>query len=101
MAPNIKLDDSVIREFCRKWKVKELALFGSVLREDFQPDSDVDVLVTFADDADLSLFGFVRMSDELAELLGREVDLVGKAALRNPFRRKSILENMEVVYAGE
>jgi predicted nucleotidyltransferase len=99
MTPNLKLDESVIHEFCRKWKVKELALFGSVLREDFQPDSDVDVLVTFAEDADWSLFDFVRMSDELKELLGREVDLVEKPALRNPFRRKSILENMEVVYA--
>ncbi len=89
-----------LTEFCRRWKVTELALFGSVLREDFRPDSDIDVLVTFAEDAGWSLFDLVSMQDELKEIFGREVDLVEKDGLRNPFRKRSILNSMEVVYGS-
>ena len=87
-----------IEEFCRKWQVIEFALFGSVLRDDFRPDSDVDVLITFSADAHPSLFDLGAMSEELREYFGREVDLVEKAAVRNPFRRRHILSNLEVVY---
>lgn len=88
-----------IAEFCRRRQVTELALFGSVLREDFSPSSDVDVLVTFAPDSRVSLFDMVAMQDELRTLFGHEVDLVDKAGLRNPFRRHAILKNCEVIYA--
>ena len=86
--------------FCRKWRIEELSLFGSVLREDFSPESDVDVLVTFAPDAHLSLFDFVEMQDELSEIFERKVDLVSRGGLRNPFRRHEILNTRQVVYAA-
>lgn len=86
-----------LAEFCRKRRVAELALFGSVLRDDFGPDSDVDVLVTFAPDAHPSLFDLVEMREELKEVFGREVDIVEKAGLRNPYRRRAILDTAEVV----
>jgi len=93
-----------IAEFCRKWNVSEFALFGSVLRDDFRPDSDVDVLVTFTS-AELtpSLFEHVDMQDELERILGRPVDLVSKKGVElsdNRFRRKAILESAQVVYAA-
>src|SRR3990170_8236105 len=94
--PRIDIPKERIAEFCRRWKISELALFGSVLREDFRPDSDVDVLVTFAPDAKWSLFDHVDMEDELAQILGRPVDLVSRRGIersRNPFRRRAILES--------
>ena len=89
-----------IEAFCRKWKVVEMALFGSVLREDFRPDSDVDVLVTFAPDDGWSLWDLIDMRDELWEMFGREVDLVEKKNLVNPFRRHAILSTKQVIYAA-
>lgn len=80
--------------------MQEFSLFGSVLREDFAPTSDIDVLISFLPEAPWSLFDWVEMRDELAELFGRRVDLVEKEALRNPFRRQRILMTKEVVYAG-
>ena len=96
----LKIDRDAVAEFCRRWQIAELALFGSVLRDDFGPDSDVDVLVRFADDAPWSLFDMVTMQDELRELLGREVDIVEKDAIRNPFRRHTILAANKVIYAA-
>ena len=96
---NIEIPQQKIIEFCRKWKVIELALFGSVLNRNFRPDSDIDVLISFSEDAQWSLFDLVRMQGELKEIFGREIDLVEKAALRNPFRRHSILHSKEVIYA--
>lgn len=86
--------------FCRRWKVRELALFGSVLRDDFSPASDIDVLVSFDDDAPWSLWDLTTMQDELSSLLGRQVDLVEREGLRNPFRRDRILKTRRVVYAA-
>jgi uncharacterized protein len=97
---NIDVPRERIEEFCRKWHVTELALFGSVLRDDFRPDSDVDVLVTFEPAARISLFGFVEMQEELTRILGRAVDLVEKAALRNPFVRRHALDHNRVIYAA-
>jgi uncharacterized protein len=89
-----------IVDFCRKWRIQELALFGSVLREDFSPESDIDVLVTFAPEAPWNLFDIVQMREELGRIFGREVDLVEKQALQNPFRRHEILKTHQVVYAA-
>ena len=86
--------------FCRKWKIAEMSLFGSVLREDFRSDSDVDVLVSFAPEAKWSLLDLPRMQDELSDILGRNADLVNIKGLRNPFRRREILATREVVYAS-
>ncbi len=88
--------------FCRRYKISELALFGSVLRDDFRADSDIDVLVTFAPAAEWSLLDHIRMEQELASLLGREVNLVSRRAIdksQNWIRRREILESAQVVYA--
>ncbi len=103
MNARIPLDHRRIILFCQQWKIEELAFFGSVLREDFQPDSDVDVLVTFASDADWGLFDHVAMEEELSTILGRKVDLVSRRAIErssNWIRRKAILETAESYYAA-
>ncbi len=99
----IEIPSDEVAEFCKRWKITELAVFGSVLRDDFRPDSDVDVLVTFAPDSKWSLFDHVDMEDELHQILGRPVDLVSRRGIersRNPFRRKAILESARVVHAA-
>lgn len=89
-----------IEAFCRRWKVREFALFGSALRPDFGPQSDVDVLVRFEDNTGWSLFDVVDMTEELKEIFGREVDLVEESAIRNPFRKHTILSTKEILYAA-
>lgn len=99
----IEIPAEALAEFCRRWKIKELALFGSAMRGDLRSDSDIDILVTFAPDADWSLFDHFHMENELVKLLGREVDLVSRKALEespNWIRRRSILESAETIYAG-
>ncbi len=99
----LNLPQDQIAEFCRKWNVSEFALFGSVLREDFRPDSDVDVLVSFAPGSRVSLFDFPEMQDELQGIFGRPVDLLTRRGVeesRNPYRKKSILDSARVVYAA-
>jgi predicted nucleotidyltransferase len=92
-----------IEAFCKRWSISELAVFGSALRPDFRPESDVDVLVSFAPQAKVSLFEMVRMQDELKEIFGREVDLVSKNGVkssRNYLRRKTILESAQVIHVA-
>jgi predicted nucleotidyltransferase len=100
MIAAVAIDHERIAELCRRWKVVELAFFGSVLRDDFRPDSDIDVLVTFEQEAPWSLWDLSSMREELAEILGREVDLVEAKGLRNPFRRQAILTGKRVIYAA-
>lgn len=101
MALAITIDQAQIERFCRKWRVKELAIFGSALRtEDFRPDSDVDVLVVFEEDARWDLFDHMHAQEELGQMLGRKVDLVTKRAIKNPFLRHEIMNNHEVIYAA-
>ena len=100
MAQKIDVYRKQIIDFCQKWKVKEFAIFGSFLREDLNENSDVDVLVSFFEEAHHSLFDLVEMQEELKTIFGREVDLVEKEGLQNPFRREAILKNREVVYAA-
>ena len=97
---NTEISADKIEAFCQRWKIVEFALFGSVLRDDFRPDSDVDVVVELAEDAPWSLFEWVDMIDELKAIFGREIDLVEKTAITNPFRRKAILGSREVLYAA-
>lgn len=99
----ITLPKEKISEFCHKWKIAEFALFGSVLRDDFGPASDVDVLVSFTADARWSLLDHVEMQDELKAIFVRNVDLVSRRGIersRNPIRRKDILESAEIIYAA-
>jgi uncharacterized protein len=100
LQDHLDVSSETIRAFCAKWNVGELALFGSVLRDDFSPESDVDVLVAFAPGTRRSLFDLVEMKDELSDLLGRKVDLVSREGLRNPFRRHQILTTRQILYAA-
>jgi predicted nucleotidyltransferase len=101
MNARLKISKKDVADFCRRWKIAELALFGSALRDDFGPDSDVDVLVSFQPDAEHTLFDMVRMQAELKELFGREVDLVSRRGIegsRNYLRRNEIIGSAEVFY---
>lgn len=97
---NISIPHSAIAAFCQKWRVREFAFFGSVVRDDFHPESDIDVLVSFETNSPWSLWDLIAMRDELAILFGRPVDLVEREALRNPIRRQRILSTREVVHAA-
>jgi hypothetical protein len=99
---NIELSMEQIQEFCDRWHICEFALFGSVLRDDFHPDSDIDVLVSFSPDAKRGLTETLQMKDELQAIFGRKVDFIVKAAIErseNWLRRKNILESAQVIYA--
>lgn len=93
---------TAISALCRRWKIRELALFGSVLREDFGQDSDLDILVTFVDDAGWGLLDHVQMESELEGLFDRDVDLITKRAVersQNWLRKQEILGSCQVLYA--
>ncbi len=100
MNPLVELNREALSAFCQKWRIRELSLFGSALRGDFGPDSDLDFLVSFDPGASWDLWDWVEMREELAALVGRDVDLVGKEALRNPYRRREILSHREVIHAA-
>ena len=102
MSRQFEIPHEELAAYCNRWRVTELALFGSVLREDFGPESDVDVLVCFGADAWPALLDMARMQDELSRILGRQVDLVERVAIeasRNYIRRDAILRSAETVYA--
>ncbi|MCB8922360.1 MAG: nucleotidyltransferase domain-containing protein [Ardenticatenaceae bacterium] len=97
------LSKEKLAAFCEKWQIIEFALFGSAIRNDFRPDSDVDALVTFDPAARWTLFDHVDMQSELKAMLNREVDLVSKRGIersQNHIRRKEILESAQVIYAS-
>jgi hypothetical protein len=96
----LQISEDSLAPFCHRWRIRELSLFGSVLREDFTAASDVDVLVSFDDKAPWSLWDLTTMQDELTALIGRPVDLVEREGLRNPFRRERILSTRKVIYVG-
>ena len=90
-------------DFCKRWKIIELAVFGSVLRDDFGPDSDVDILVTFEPDAPWSLFDIVRVKHEFEEMVGRKVDIIERPALEkhhNPYLKREILSSAVRIFAA-
>ena len=97
---NFTLPRKKIAEFCKRWGIKEFAIFGSVLREDFRPDSDIDVLVSIDPRAHIGLFDLAQMKIELQDIFKRPVDLVEKEGLRNPYRRDEILSTAQVIYAA-
>ena len=103
MTARIAIPADGIAAFCERWQVTELALFGSVLRDDFRPDSDIDVLVAFSDGARHTLFDMVHMEEELKALFGRDVDLTERAGIeqsRNYLRRRAVLRSVETIYAA-
>ena len=102
-TPHFDIPLDTIGAFCKRWQVTELALFGSVLRDDFGPESDVDVLVEFEEEARHTLFDMVHMEEELQEIFGRQVDLLTRRGVensRNYIRRKAILNSARVIYAA-
>jgi uncharacterized protein len=102
-VPQLDIPDRRISEFCLKWHITEMALFGSVLRDDWGADSDVDVLVAFGPDARIGLLELGAMEEELAVIFGRKVDLVSRTAVersRNYIRRKNILGGAQVIYGA-
>ena len=97
----VQFPDDRLDQLCRRWEIEELAAFGSVLREDFGAESDIDLLVDFLPGARHSIFDVIRMEEELAALVGRKVDLVEKRAIErsdNCFRRRAILGTAKVIY---
>ena len=103
MNAQFNVPQTDIAAFCERWQVKEFAFFGSVLRQDFGPKSDIDVLLQFAPKAHHSLLDMVRMQGELSRALGRKVDLVDRSAVeasRNHIRRATILGSAQIVYAA-
>lgn len=103
MSARIPLPQNRIGSFCRKWKITEMDLFGSVLREDFHDESDVDVMVRFAADANWKFDDLLQMEEELGKLLGRRVELVERSVVeghRNHLIREHILSTAQRVYAA-
>ena len=103
MNAHIDIPSDKIAAFCQIWQITRLSLFGSILRDDFGPDSDIDVLVKFDEAAHPTLFDMSRMEVELKEILGRKVDLVSQRGVersRNYIRRKAILGSAEILYGS-
>ena len=102
MNPIFSIEQDKIEAFCRRWNIRELALFGSALRADFSPESDIDVLATFSPESEWGLLEHAQMQEELAEVFGRDVDLVSRRGLErseNWIRKREILETAETLYA--
>jgi hypothetical protein len=99
---SLKIPEDKIKHFCQRWKVSELAIFGSALREDFTQDSDVDLLISFEPDIQWGLFDLVNMEIELKSMFGKEIDLVEKNAVvksDNYIRRKGILDGAQIIFS--
>jgi len=94
----ISFPRNLINEFCRQNHIRRLSVFGSALREDFSPESDIDILVEFEPEHIPGLFGMARMERELSLLLGRKVDLCTPDDLSRYFREE-VLSKTEVQYA--
>ncbi len=100
LTNHVDVPQDRLAEFCRRWQIQEMALFGSVLHDDFGRDSDVDVLVSFSAAALWDSWDLLRAQDELRAIFGREVDLVEERNLTNPFRRHAILSTKQVIYGA-
>ncbi len=103
MNATIGLSREQLAAFCRRWQVSELAVFGSALRDDFRPESDIDMLVAFLPGATWTLLDHAQMQQELAAMFGRPVDLITRRAVErshNPIRRRAILSTAEPIYVA-
>jgi predicted nucleotidyltransferase len=94
------VEASVIADFCGRKGILRMEIFGSAARGELRPESDVDVMVTFAPDARWSLYDLVDMQDELAAIFRRDVDIVESGSVRNPYRARSIEHDLQLVYAA-
>ena len=100
MSNGIFVSEEELITIAKKYKISKLEAFGSVLRADFSPDSDIDLLITFNDDENISLFDLMDLESELSDIFNRPVDIIEPAALTNPIRRKNILATSELLYAA-
>jgi len=98
--PKTSIDENNLLDAVKNFKIKELYLFGSVLREDFSESSDIDILVVFQENSNYSLFDFYDLKEKLELCLNRKVDLVEKDGIVNPYRRKEILSTARRIYAA-
>jgi predicted nucleotidyltransferase len=98
--PHLDVEKARLAALCRRWGIAEVGLFGSYARGDFRPDSDVDLMVVFAPGRKPSLWSFINMRDEFSSAFGRPVDIVISGTIRNPFRRKSIEQDITPLYAA-
>ncbi|MGB2924893.1 MAG: nucleotidyltransferase domain-containing protein [Limnothrix sp.] len=89
-----------LESLCIKWEMREFAVFGSVLRDDFKEDSDIDCLIEFSDTANWDLFDIIELKRQLSKIFEREVDVVEKGSVSNPFILKSIMDNHQVLYSS-
>ena len=96
---HVEVSDEPLAETCRRYQVRELAIFGSALTDAYRPDSDVDILVEFEPDARVGLFRYIDLQRELESLFGRQVDLVSKQGLK-PLIRDRVLESAERLFAA-
>ena len=96
----ILFDFNQIKKICDQYKIQELSIFGSSLREDFNKNSDIDILVSFKKEAEISLFDIIDIENKISSILDRKIDLIEKESLKNPIRKKNILNTIEVIYAA-
>ncbi len=101
ISDRLQVSYQQIVSFCQHWELREFALFGSVLRDDFNNNSDIDVLVQFPTEHKLTLFDVIKMKKELEKMFGRSVDLLEKEELKNPYRRAEILQTLKSIYVYE
>ena len=96
----IFLNHNDVIHLCKKYSINELSIFGSSIRDDFTPNSDIDILVSFTKGSEISLFDIMDLEKEFSQLLGKEVDIVEKESLKNPIRKNKILSTREIIYAA-
>jgi predicted nucleotidyltransferase len=98
--PSLNVSRETIAAFCEKWQIVEFGLFGSAARGELRPDSDIDVMVQFGPGEQWSLFDVAEMKLEFEEMFGRDVDILTSKNIRNPFRRRTIMRDLTVLYAA-
>ena len=98
--PRLPVTAEQLADFCRRHHVIEFALFGSVTREDYRPDSDIDVMLAYGPDAVRGIHEYLDIKEELAAMFGRDVDVMTKGPIANPYRRASIEKDLTVIYAA-
>jgi predicted nucleotidyltransferase len=98
--PKIQIDEDIVISLAKKYGIRKISLFGSALRADFNRESDLDFLVEFEKERSYSLFDLFSIREDFSRALGRKVDLVEKAGLRNPYRKKAIIDSARLIYAA-
>jgi uncharacterized protein len=97
---NFSIEDNLFYSLIKKYSLSEVALFGSVIREDYSDNSDIDILISFTANSKKSLFDIINLKYDFECILNRKVDVIEKSALKNPFRKNEILKTARVIYAA-